>query len=349
MKMNENDNLSINKSDKKSLKDNFLFDISTDSFSIYDIDNSFLIFISLKDITYLLYPTKNSIILYNLNKQQVQNELKNSNEDLICCLRHCTFSNKDIIMTVSYNNKIKLWDIVSWENILTLNNINNKNSLYSACFLNDNNNTYIVSSNGNFDIIDMEEKVEKIKIFDFNGTKVKEINDSYYNTFIIDTYFDKSKSKCYIITGNSNCINSYDYENNSLYHNYASDPSHGQHVSFIVYEKENLTIMMESCNNDKFIRIWDFHTGFFINKINTFEEGNLSISLFNESYIFVGCKSGVIKCINLKTEEIIDNLFGQESRVNTIKILFHPIYGNCLISQGWLSDSIKLWAIKTEL
>ena len=346
--MNINGNSSTNENNKCSLRVNFLFDISTNAFSIYDIDNSFLIFKSLKDITYLLYPTKNSIIIYNLNKQQVQSELRNSNEDLVCCLRHCTYSNKDIIMTASYNNKIKLWDIFSWENILTLNDINIKNNLYSACFLNYNNQAYIVSSNGSFDI-DIEEKVEKIKIFDFKGTKIKEINDSESNTFLIDTYYDKNKSKCYIITGNLNYIISYDYENNSLYHKYVNGSSYGQHVSFIVYEKESLTIIIDSCNNDKFIRIWDFHTGFILNKINTFEEGIFGTSLFDESYLFIGCMIGVIKCINLKTGDIIHNLMGHENRVNSVKTLFHPIYGNCLISQGWLSDSIKLWAIKTEI
>ena len=339
------DKTSLNKNEKNSLKVNFLFDISKNAFSIYDIDNSFLIFKSIKDITYLLYSTQNSIILYNLNKQQIQSELKNSNDDFICCLRHCTFSNKDIIMIVSYNNKIKLWDIFSWENILTLNNINKENKLYSACFLNYNNQTYIVSSNGDFDL---EGKSEKIKIFDFNGKKVKEINDSDNNTFFIDTYYDKNKSKYYIITGNLNCVNSFDYENNSLYHTYSSNTS-GEHVSVILCEKENITIMIESCNNDKYIRKWDFHTGFLLNKINTFEDGIFGISLFNQTYLFAGSKSGVIKIFDLKTGEIMDNLLGHEIRVNTVKILFHPIYENCLISQGWLSNSIKLWDIKTDL
>jgi WD40 repeat protein len=165
-------------------------------------------------------------------------------------------------MIVSYNNKIKLWDIFSWENLLTLNNINKENKLYSACFLNYNNQTYIVSSNGDFDL---EGKSEKIKVFDFNGEKVKEINNSDNNTFFIDTYFDKNKSKFYIITGNINCVNSFDYENNSLYHKYSSN-TFGEHVSVIIYEKENITNMIESCNNDIYIRIWDFHTGFILNK-----------------------------------------------------------------------------------
>ena len=344
--MNANDNSSINDNNINSLKVSFLSNISTNAFSIYDIDNSFLIFKSLKNITYLIYPTKNSIILYNFDNQQIQSELKNSYDDFICCLRHCTYSNKDIIMTVSSNNKIKLWDILSWENILTINNINNKYKTYSACFLNYNNQTYIVSSNGDFD---MEDKGEKIKIFDFNGTKTKEISDSEDNTFLIDTYYDKSKSKCFIITGNLNCIKSYDYENNSFYNIYSSGSSYGQHVSFIVYEKQNLATLIESCNNDNFIRTWDFHTGFILNKINVFEEGIFGISLFNENFLFAGCISGVIKCINLKTGEVIENLLRHKCRVNSLKTLFHQIYGNCLISQGWLSDSINLWAIKTEL
>ena len=45
--------------------------------------------------------------------------------------------------------------------------------LYSVCFLQDGNDSYIVSSN-----CDWDENPEKIKIFDFNGNIIKEINDS---------------------------------------------------------------------------------------------------------------------------------------------------------------------------
>ena len=63
---------------------------------------------------------------------------------------------------------------INWECILNLENIYDNGYIYSACFLNDNetNNSYILTSNcktyGDSD---------PIKVYDFNGHKVKEIRD----------------------------------------------------------------------------------------------------------------------------------------------------------------------------
>ena len=105
-------------------------------------------------------------------------------------------------------NNIKLWNVKNWELILNLKNVNNKGTLFSGCFLNKN---YIVSSNLNWD-----GNLEPIKIFDYNGKKIKEINDSKDITFFIDSFYDKNLNKNYIITSNINYIKSYDYNNFSI-------------------------------------------------------------------------------------------------------------------------------------
>ena len=66
--------------------------------------------------------------------------------------------------------------------------------------LNDNNSNYIITSNSN------TFNNENMKIFDFNGNKIKEINNSNDLTIFIDSYYNNKLSKNYILTGNNNHI-----------------------------------------------------------------------------------------------------------------------------------------------
>ena len=81
----------------------------------------------------------------------------------------------------------------------------------SACFLVDEINiqNYIVTSNYNFFY-----NSEPIKIFDFQGAFIKEVNESFLKTFFIESYLD------YIITGNIGYIKSYHYKENNTYQKY---------------------------------------------------------------------------------------------------------------------------------
>ena len=88
--------------------------------------------------------------------------------------------------------------------------------MYSACFLNDFSQIFIITSH-----YKGEGNTKPIKIFDLKGNKIQEINDSKNKkTIIIDNYYDKISSKNYIITGNVDCSISYDYNENKLYNNY---------------------------------------------------------------------------------------------------------------------------------
>ena len=65
----------------------------------------------------------------------------------------------------------------------------NNGLLFSAFFLNDNNQNYIIASNDNLYFS------EFIKVFVFNGNKIKEIKDFNFNIFYISSYRDKKLSK----------------------------------------------------------------------------------------------------------------------------------------------------------
>ena len=78
-----------------------------------------------------------------------------------------------------------------------------------------------------------------IKIFDFNGEKVNEINNSNDITVFIDTYYDKKTSKNYILTGNYGYVKSYDYDENKLYHKFCDNDSKS-HDSIVININEDI-------------------------------------------------------------------------------------------------------------
>lgn len=323
-----------------------LYDLTEDSYSNYILDDSFIIFNSIDNILYLIYLTNhNQIIIFNFNEKQKISELKHYHKHYITGFKHFfdKKNKRDLIMSISSeDNNIIIWDIKNLNCILNIVNINKGGVLHSACFLNDKDNYYIVTSNCaqspfyiNFD---------PIKIFDSTGKLFKEINGSNEKTFYIDTYYDNTLSKKYIVTCNFNYVKSYDYEKNELYHKYY-EKDEGAHFTFNIYNDENNIKLIESSNMGV-IRIWNFHSAELLNKIIVNNKRLFSICLWNNDYLFVGCDDGTIKLIEIKNGNIITNLEGHKNIVLTIKKINHSIYGECLASKGFKEDQIKIWSFK---
>lgn len=158
-----------------------------------------------------------------------------------------------MISLSQFDNNIILWKVENLECILNIPHANKNGILYSSCFIYDNSQSYIVTSNCNWD-----ENTEFIKIFDFDGNTTKEINDSNEITFFIDNFFDNSIN--YIITGNYNYIKSYNYNSNELYHKYHDKDNNNDdnsHFIVITYKDDEKIKLIESCNDGN-IRIWNF-------------------------------------------------------------------------------------------
>lgn len=198
---------------------------------------------------------------------------------------------------------------------------------------------YILTSNNNEKEEDNEES-EPIKVFDFNGKKIEEINDSNVKTFFICTYYDKKSKKNYILTGNEGSVKSYDYSDNKLYNNYCSEDSEKNHGSIIVSEFDTGVKIIES-SWDRHIRIWGFHDGILLAKIN-FEKQLHGICLWNDDDLFVGCGKS-IKLIRLENGVIKKQITDyHQNDILTLRTLNHPTYGNCLISQGLEEGNMKI-------
>ena len=321
---------------------NFIKDLIKDSDVYYSfLDNTFCVFESIDQILYLVYGNINrSIILFNIIDSKKMNEIKNAHRYYITNFRHYFDINnkRDLIITISAdNNNAKLWNIVNLELLVNIENINKDGLLYSSCFLNDNCQIYIISSNYNY-----SGNCEPIKVFDLNGKYIKEIYNSEDKTYFIDSYHDEKLDINYIITGNKNDIKVYDFDNDDIYKKYDDNDNKG-HYSVVIYNKDIIIKLIES-SDDKNIRIWNFHTGQLINKIKISDKYCLNgICLWNDEYIFVGCYDKKIKLIDFKKGILVKNISGHNNRVLTIKKITHPIYGKCLLSQSW-DYRIKLWS-----
>ena len=321
--------------------------ITKDSWAFLTND-TFIIFTSYYNILNLIYATKSkSIIALNLNENQKIIEIKNSHNEYISQLKHIFLSKtkQDILMSVSgKNNNIKLWDINNWDCILNLKDVNQIGFFYATCFILDNNNYYIVTSNNCFNGDN-----EAIKIFDIKGNKIKDIDNSNENTLFIDVYYEDYDK--YIITGNKGHIRSYNYNENKLYKEYVDKMEFNYvnlHTFLIIYYNDNTVKIIDS-SMDGYIRIWDFHGGFLFSKINTYEKKIFSVCLWDENYLFVGCDENKMKLIHIKSKKIIMTYKNNSKYVLSIKKIKHKLYGDCLITQGFKDEQINLWINKNAL
>ena len=217
-----------------------------------------------------------------------------------------------------------------------MKNINRSGNLLSACFLEEKNNIYIVTSN--FDIYD---EPEPIKIYDIKGNIVKEIINSNINTLFLKVYFDKINSINYIITCNINFIKSYNYNKNIIYHRYYED-NNSFHNGVIINSYTNVVKLIESCNDGN-IRIWDFHSKSLLNKIKIDNSPLTSICEWDKDHILISCKNKGIKIIKLDEGKIKKIFKTKNTIIYTIKIINHPKYGKGLITQGTFFEQIKFW------
>jgi len=328
----------------------FFKELTKDSFSNEYVDNSFTVFKSINEILYLIYATnKNSIISYDLINNKKILEIKNAHNDYITNFRFCNdlINKRDLIISIS-DNDIKLWNVNNFNCLLNIRQIYRYGTV-GACFLNHNNIIYIIT--GNYYIHGYP---ELIRIYDLNGNTIKKIDHSNDCILFIDSYNDNKLLKTYIITGNQkNYCKSYDYNKNKVYRRYididCNDPSENRGDvlscdSLIISNEEDLIKLIGSYI-DGYIRIWNFHSAELLNKIIVIKrfDSLRGICLWNNNYLFVGCEDNTIKLIDLKKGIIIKNLKENKNDVISIKKIVHPLYGECLISQGFEDNQIKMW------
>jgi WD40 repeat protein len=328
--------------------------------------NKFIIFKSVHDILYLIYTnSKCSIILYNIDDNKKINEIKTAHRYNITDFQH--FSDKknerDLILSIHcWIYDIKLWDINKLECIYNFkgnyftdefySEFYSDAFLYTACFLNNFDNNYIIIGRSFLLMSEMEFPIE---VYDFNGNLIKKIKDSIEGSDKIICYYDEILSKQFIISSYDNYVKSFYFDENKIYHKYfeksikvndddseISDKKIDNENNIIIY-KEDQMINLIDLYNEGIVRIWNFHSAELLRKINI--TGIYSICLWNNKYLFLGCEDYAIRLIELKNGNIIKSFLGHEGIVNTLRKMIHPKYGECLVSQSAYKEAIKLWIL----
>ena len=137
-----------------------------------------------------------------------------------------------------------------------------------------------------------------MKVFDLKGNKIKEIENSNFDISFIDNYYDKKRKKNYIIARCSNSINSYDFNENKIYHKYYinnNDIMTYLTNGIIIYKQKKVKLI--ESNRDGNLRIWDFHSGEFLRKIKINDSGLLGVCLWNKNCLFAGCNGNNLQLI----------------------------------------------------
>ena len=156
-------------------------------------------------------------------------------------------------MTIScLEFNVKLWKFNDLECLVNIEKIYEEGSLSSACFLNENNKMYIITSNYYLDY-----NSEPIKVYDLNGNEVEEINDTKRDgIFCIESYYDNRLCKNYIITCNKGYIKSYDFKENKKYKRYNdNDIEFKKDEQIIIYNYKEITKLIGK-NYDMEFSFW---------------------------------------------------------------------------------------------
>jgi len=313
--------------------------LTKDSYSNFLSDNSFITFKSIDELLLLIYSNKNkSIICYDIINKFKMNEIKNAHNSEISRFRYYLdkINKRDLIISLSnYDLNLKLWNINNFECLYNFKSISNWGISLEAAFFNNNNQIYIISI-----YYISYTKVKPIAVYDLKGEKIKEINESDYITYFIDSYYDNKLSKNFIISGNKH-IRAYDFNENKLFNIY-DDNDDESHCSIIIFEKGEMTKLIDS-SSDGNIRIWNFYSSELLDKIKVDENWVNGICLWNNDYVLAGGNDKKIKIIDLNKNIIIKDLNGHNNDVITLKKINHPQYGECLISQGYKDDGIRIW------
>ena len=83
-----------------------------------------------------------------------------------------------------------------------------------------------------------------------------------------------------------------------------------------------------------------------MSKIKISGQGLNGLCLIKENYLFVACEDKTLKLIEINEGKILTSLTDHNKEVITIKKIFHPKYGECLISQGYGDSPIIFWINK---
>ena len=229
-------------------------------------------------------------------------EVKNNGK--ILNIKHCTDLNnkRDLFLSMS-KDKLNIWNLNNMNCLLKITEI----ELFNSCIFNENGNIRIIYS------CYFSSKYF-IKIIDLNGNILNTINDLDDWSYSINIYYDFQLTKFFIIVGFYGFINSYNYSDTKKYQCYkCGGESVGKyHISICRNYNKVMLLDFNDIARNKFIIIFDFHTGHIINSIEI-KEVLFGTCLFNNNYVMISTDKE-IQFIDINSGESIESIKFKETK-----------------------------------
>jgi len=322
----------------------------------------FEIFISYHDHKeYLVSPNCNNsdIDIYSLIDHKKINSLK-GHKKKIKTIRYFINdkNNNEYLVSGDNDKKVIVWDITKITDYKKLYNIDTKykNDIFSCLlfFPDNSSNDYIITSNS-YQSENEEEKLNAAtKIYSFeDGSFIKYISNTHkFSVYYLLPWFNKKNKKYYVIQFCKKKILINDLFEDELYSELINEPESNHFSGFLFYKDDNNYLVSSSSNG--YIHIWDLYEKEIIKAINLNIKNEKNkcklyhIIEWNEKYIIAADKKkNSLKIIDRENNYSINNINAdhEDEDLISIKKVYHPIYGESLLSAG-RDKVIKLWTFE---
>jgi len=325
----------------------YKYDITNANDGGAGINDIFEVFISYKDNKeYIISPNYNNhnldifTLLDNKKIKSLNGHTKN-----IKSVRYF-INNKDYneyLISADNNKIVIIWDITNNYNIKY--KINTKDDYIFSCILvfpHNNNDNFIITSSIS-ESNDNDSSATKIYSLNY-GNFIKYINGSNnIDVSYLLSWYNKKNNNYYIIQLTNKKIIINNLLEDELYSELINEPE-ADHYSGFIYNIDNNDYLCSSSENG-YINIWDLYNKIIFKVISINNCCLYHIIQWNNKYIIVAdFYNKCFKVINLENEKIKDIEKQHADGVKCIKKIYHPKYGESLLSAD-KDKTIKLWSI----
>ena len=262
-------------------------------------------------------------IRYFINNINSEEYLISADNDIIVIIREITYD---------FNMKFKI-------------NTNYSDNIYSCLLLFDliNENNYIVTSSY-AQLEDNEKSATKLYSLE-NGQLIKYI--SYSNksaVYYLLSWYNKNNNKYYIVQFTFKAILINSVIDDELYCELIQEPE-DNHLSGFIYNSDNKDYLCSSSYNG-YIHLWDLFNKSIYKIISTNDCVLCNIIQWNNKYSIVAdYDNKSFKIIDFEKGQVVKDIKGEHTdKVPCVKKLYHPLYGESLLSAGQ-DNTIKLWSL----
>ena len=171
-----------------------------------------------------------------------------------------------------------------------------------------------------------------------------QIKPNEITKFYLLSWHNKKNNNYYVIKLSSHYVEIENLFEKEKKYQLKKNPE-DSHLSGFIYTKDNSDYLCYSSTNG-YINIWDLYERKIFKRIYIEASYLIYIIPWNEKYLIVADYSNCsFKVIDFESGKIISDIGGQnEGKVICVKKIFHPIYGESLLSASE-DKTIKLWTI----